>query len=319
MQNAIAQEIQLAALVDPSKPRDILGNAKKLYRASFRNSDFKPVDKAFLLAKRLYDGRFPGYLACAVEYHDFTHIVAVFAAASRLIDGCVLSGIELEGSLAAETLIAAMLHDTGYIRKEAETSGTGAQYTKEHVDRSSAFVLREAEAFDLPDASARRIARMILGTDLARPWEGLEFDSEEERLGAEILAAADLLGQMADRAYLEKLLFLYYEFVEAGIGGYASAFDILRKTAGFYASTRQRLDGVLGRVSSRSREHFAARYGTPRDLYREAIERQMAYLDSILADDSTNFRTKLKRMDLEAIERDRPEANLRLGGLSRGA
>ena len=30
-------------------------------------------------------------------------------------------------------------------------------------------------------------------------------------------------------AYLEKLLFLYYEFVEAGIGGYNTAFDILRK------------------------------------------------------------------------------------------
>ena len=28
----------------------------------------------------------------------------------------------------------------------------------------------------------------------------------------------------------------------------------------------------------------------------------MAYLDSIIADDSGNFRTKLKRMDFEAIE-----------------
>ena len=31
---------------------------------------------------------------------------------------------------------------------------------------------------------------------------------------------ADLVGQMSDRAYLEKLLFLYYEFKEAGFPGY---------------------------------------------------------------------------------------------------
>jgi hypothetical protein len=146
---------------------------------------------------------------------------------------------------------------------------------------------------------------MILGTDLARPLGSLEREcvSEDERQGIEVLAAADLLGQMSDRAYIEKLLFLYYEFREAGIEGYNSAFDILRKTAGFYESTKARLDGPLGRVSGRSREHFAARCGIDRDLYREAIGRQMSYLDSILADDATNFRSKLKRLDLAGIER----------------
>ena len=43
------------------------------------------------------------------------------------------------------------------------------------------------------------------------------------------------------------------------------------------------------------KEHFNARYGVPRDLYREAISNQMTYLDSIITDDSTNFRTKLRR------------------------
>ena len=92
---------------------------------------------------------------------------------------------------------------------------------------------------------------MILATDLARPLESLVFEDEGERRGALALAAADLLGQMADRVYLEKLLFLYYEFREAGIVGYDSAFDILKKTAGFYESTKARLDGPLGSVSTR--------------------------------------------------------------------
>jgi hypothetical protein len=288
-------DIQISALVDPNNPRAVLRDTKRLYRASYKNADFKHVDKAFLLTKRLYEGRFPGYLACAVGYHDYAHVVAVFAAASRLLDGCELSGIKLGPILAGEVLIAAMLHDTGYIRTESDTCGTGAQYTKIHVDRSSAFTILETESFGLDSQSAARISRIILGTDLGRPWETIAFDSEKERIAAEILATADLLGQMADRAYLEKLLFLYYEFREAGIGGYDSAFDILKKTVEFYVSTKDRLDITLGRVSGGMKEHFNARYGVPRDLYREAISNQMTYLESIITDDSTNLRTKLRR------------------------
>jgi hypothetical protein len=300
-------ETQLSTLVDTSKPRKILADAKRFFRSTHAEADFTQVERAFLLAKRLYDGRFPGYLACAVEYHDYSHSVAVFAAASRLLDGCELSGLAMGPERAAETLVAALLHDSGYIREEGDETGTGAQYTRVHVERSAAFARREAAAFGLGRDAAPRVERMILATDLPRSWEELPFEDEGERLGAEVLAAADLLGQMADRAYLEKLLFLYYEFREAGINGYDTAFDILRKTAAFYESTKERLDGQLGRVSGRGRRHFSERYGVDRDLYREAVERQMAYLDSILADDTTNFRTKLKRMDLAAIEKRRAE------------
>ncbi|PKN20748.1 MAG: hypothetical protein CVU71_02910 [Deltaproteobacteria bacterium HGW-Deltaproteobacteria-6] len=289
------KEIQISILVDPNKPRTILGEAKRLYRVSYGNADFNRIHKVFLLTKRLYDGRFPGYLACAVEYHNFAHIAAVFAATSRLLDGCEVSGLKLGPKIAEEVLIAALLHDTGYIRKTGDTSGTGGQYTKTHVNRSAVFTLLEADAFGLSSRTAARISRIILGTDLGRPWESLVFDSEKERIAAEILATADLLGQMADRAYLEKLLFLYYEFREAGIGGYDKAFDIILKTSGFYASTKNRLDVTLGRVSGRMKEHFNARYGIAQDLYSESVVRQMTYLDAIIADDSTNFRNKLRR------------------------
>lgn len=295
MRKAPQKEIQISILADPHKPLAVLQEAMRLFRFSYGNADFQLVEKVFRLTKRLYEGRFPGYLACAVDYHNFIHSVAVFAATSRLLDGCELLGMKLGPALASETLIAAMLHDTGYIRKEGDTCGTGAQYTKVHVNRSADFTSREAEAFGLEPASAERISRMILGTDLARPWESLIFASEPERRAAEILATADLLGQMADRAYLEKLLFLYYEFREAGIGGYNCAFDIIRKTVEFYASTKNRLDVTLGCVSGGMKEHFKVRSGVCRDLYREAIDNQMAYIDAIVADDSANFRTKLRR------------------------
>jgi hypothetical protein len=305
MNHADRTDIQLSSFVDTSKPRSILADAKRFFRADYPKADFTRVEKAFLLAKRLYDGRYPGYLSCAVAYHDFVHSLSVFAAASRLLDGCELSGTAIGPDRAAETLVAALFHDCGFIREEGDQSGTGAQYTKVHVDRSAAFVRREAGALGLAGESAARAARMIFATDLAKPWGDLRFEDEGEGAGAQALAAADLLGQMADRVYLEKLLFLYYELREAGIEGYGSPFDILRKTAGFYESTKARLDGPLGPVSAKSRDHFSARYGIDEDLYRTAIARQMAHLDAIIADHTGNFRGKLKRLDLAAIEHRR--------------
>ncbi len=70
-----------------------------------------------------------------------------------------------------------------------------------------------------------------------------------------MLGSADLLGQMSDRAYLEKLLFLYKEFREAGIPGFNTEFDIIRKTVDFYEITVQRLRGP-----------FAEAYGSPRTI-----------------------------------------------------
>ena len=88
-------EIQISILVDPNNPQAIIRDAEKIFRYSYRNADFNNINNAFLLTKLLYDGNMPGYLACGVEYHDFAHVAAVFAAASRLLDGCELTGIEL--------------------------------------------------------------------------------------------------------------------------------------------------------------------------------------------------------------------------------
>ena len=305
MENKFKREIQLSTIINTAKPRSILAGARTYFKAAHPEGDFNRVEKVFLLTKRLYDGRMPGYLACAVEYHDYFHCLAVFAASSRILDGCELSGLKLEPEFGVELLIAALLHDPGYIREEVDDWGTGAQYTKVHVNRSAAFVRREAAALGLTVEAADRVARMILATDLARPWGECVFGCEGERMAAEILAAADILGQMADRAYLEKLLFLYNEFREAGIAGYDNAFDILRKTAGFYESTKARLDGPLGRVSGKVTEHFSQRHGVPRNLYREAVIRQMAYLETIIADDSGDFRKKLRRLDLDTVESHR--------------
>jgi hypothetical protein len=302
------RDIQLASILDHGKPRQVLAEVGRLFRSSFPASAFAEVKEAFALTEQLYAGSFPGYQACSTGYHDFTHVLEVFSASARLLDGRVLAGPKPSAQAAVDLLVAALLHDSGYILESGDKLGTGAKYTKTHVDRSAAFVVRHAPLFHLDPNRADDVARMILGTDLARKWKDLVFSDETEEDCAAILSAADILGQMGDRVYLEKLLFLYFEFREAGFGGYESAYAILEKTLAFYDGVRQRLDVTLAPTQALARLHFAKRFKVDRDLYRESIQRQMDYLARIVADDTTNFRKKLKRMDLEAAERARQAA-----------
>lgn len=294
--------LEIGSLLDHTDSAAVLAAVRSIFSLAYPGSHLATFDRAFALTRDLYEGRFAGYSACRTGYHDYRHTVDVLVASSRLLDGCVLSGRAPPAELAAETLIAALLHDVGYVQESSDSEGTGAKYTKTHVTRSAEFTARHAAVFGLDDGQAKRIGRLIMGTELSVPWEKLHYENDEERFAASVLAAADLLGQMADRAYLEKLLFLYYEFREAGIGGYESAFDILRKTSAFYAGTKDRLDRTLAQVSYATRRHFAVRVGEDRDLYRDAIAQQMTYLNSIMEDDSVNFRQRLRRMDLERVE-----------------
>jgi hypothetical protein len=194
-----------------------------------------------------------------------------------------------------------MLHDTGYIQEEWDTEGTGAKYSKEHEERSIAFLRRQAGLFELDEAGVQSITRLIAATDLKRQFASIPFSSDQEREAGAILASADLLGQMADREYLEKLLFLYYEFREAGIPGNDTEFDILRKTRGFYDLAVRRLHVTLLGTHELAKLHFRQRWGEDRNLYTVAMERQIAYLERIIADSTTNFRHKLHRGDQKRL------------------
>jgi hypothetical protein len=110
-----------------------------------------------------------------------------------------------------------------------------------------------------------------------------------------MLGTADLMGQMADRTYLEKLLFLYYEFKEGGIMGYADELDLLKKTMDFYDMTQKRFTNVLGGMNKYMRYHFKARWNLDKDLYMEAVNNHIHYLEFILENHEKDYRGHLKR------------------------
>jgi hypothetical protein len=296
-----AAETDLSRIFNPSNRDTSISECLQLATAWLPAEVARGMRAAWETTCRLYSGSFPGYHACNTEYHDFAHTCDVLGATVRMCDGALTRGVGLDHGLLFDACVASMLHDVGYIQERGDMAGTGAKYTKTHVARSMAFAQRHAADFGLNAAQASRVARLIAGTDLATPFDSIAFESPAERYAGMLVASADLLGQMADRTYLEKLLFLYYEFQEAGYPGYDTEFDILRKTLGFYEMTKTRLYGLLGEVIDLPRYHFAARYGADRNLYIESIERQIEYLATIIEDDTVNFRKKLKRLDLEAV------------------
>jgi hypothetical protein len=294
-------EIQLSMLLNHSDSGEILACVRDLYRIFYDSEAFIPVTNTLCRIMELFRGEFPGYQGCNTEYHDVFHTLDIFLTTSRLMDGRNLSERIFPERLATNLLLAALLHDTGYIQDMSDTVGTGARHTKMHVERSMVFVRKNAAALDLPPEDIETICRLIHCTGLQVDCSK-EFQDPEDTVAGSILGTADLLGQMSDRTYLEKLIFLYYEFREAGFEGYETEFDILRKTLVFYEFTMDRLNNTLLSSYRYGERHFEARHGIKENLYLKAINLQVAYLKEIIRDESTNFRSKLRRVDLEAAE-----------------
>ena len=112
---------------------------------------------------------------------------------------------------------------------------------------------------------------------------------------ASVTATADLVGQMANREYLERLLLLYFEFKEAGIPLFADIHDLLEKTDGFYRMMAARLQNELGGLAPHLTRHFDQARGVRRNYYLESIHRNLDYLGSLVKQERTRRFDRLKR------------------------
>jgi hypothetical protein len=310
-----AKDVQLAQLADARDAKQLFAEVAKIFSLSYGPESAGALEQACSETRLLFEGQFPGYRACNSEYHDLRHTLSVVLAASRLADGYNLKRSPFPQELALDLLRSAFLHDSGYIQESWDTEGTGAKYLRQHEQRSIDFLQQHHRAFGIPGDVLERLARLIRCTDLREDFSRIPFTGPEERDAGAILGTADLIGQMSDRDYLEKLLFLYYEFREAGVPGFQTEFDVLRKTGEFYSQTRRRLKESYLSMYALARAHFRERQGVDANLYLIAISRQMGYLRRIIQDQSTNFRAKLKRGDRERREQlSQPHGSSPAGG-----
>ncbi len=283
------------------EPAEIISEAKHLLSLIDSEANYKILEDAFGNTVKLFKGFLKGYQASKTKYHNLDHTLAVFLAAARLVHGTVVTGREIDTDIILLGLISALFHDVGLIQTEDDREGTGAKYTIGHEERSIEFMKDYLRAKDFYVDHLNDGAHIIGCTITDLSLTEIPFRSKELKLMGQIVGSADLLAQMADRLYLEKLLYLYKEFQEGKIPGFESEFDLLKKTESFYKNvSKKRLEKELGGATALMRAHFKNRRGVDRDFYQENIEKNIKYLTTVILKYEKNYRQMLRRAGIVA-------------------
>jgi len=291
--------IQRSCLIEIKYPKEVLLEVKNIISFVFPKFDFRPFGCVFYDIVRLFHGEYPGYKKCNTEYHDLKHTTDTLMAMARLIHGFSISQEYLNEKDIFLGLVSALMHDTGYIQTSDDRLGTGARYTLDHVERSMLFMEKYFEKNNYFKKDFMFCKNCLSCTALNTKINEINFESQGEEAIGKMLGTADLLGQMADRTYLEKLLFLYYEFLEGGVLGYKNELDILEKTLGFYNMTKKRFTHELDNLDKYMIYHFKKRWNIDRDLYKESIEKNIEYLKYILENHKRDYHVHLKRGNIK--------------------
>ncbi|MBW1789342.1 MAG: hypothetical protein JRK53_22450 [Deltaproteobacteria bacterium] len=195
----------------------------------------------------LFGGQFEGYHACDTGYHDLSHTLLLIPSFCKLALGL---SEKYPGSINPHQVelgvIAVLLHDTGYLREKSDKSGTGGKYTFRHIDRSVDFGKRYLLSLGYGPGDLDCVEQMIRCTGVNVDPAELVYSTAGCRLLGYALGTADLLAQMADPEYDEKLCYLYNEFKEAydfegqenlkemNVMQFKSLEDLIDKTPGFF-------------------------------------------------------------------------------------
>jgi hypothetical protein len=284
----------LYELIDMNKPQAVMEEIKTVAAMIRPSDDFGMINNAFRDVLQLFTGCYPGYKKNDTGYHDFYHTMDVMLASIRLMHGAAINGADFSLGEVNQILLSAMMHDTGYIQRDTDPGGTGARYTAIHIERSINFVTHYLQKNQNIAGDSETMAQILRCTGLNVKIKDIPFQSEKTRFLGFVLGTADLLGQMADRYYLEKLPILYHEFQEGNILGFSSDFDLLKKTPDFYILANIRFKNELGGVDRFMKDHFDARWNIPLDLYVVAIRKNIEYLNKIV-ESGQDYKEMFKR------------------------
>ncbi|MDP6825870.1 MAG: hypothetical protein QF515_01935 [Pseudomonadales bacterium] len=190
-------------------------------------------------------------LNCDCAYHDINHTLLVTDVGQTMLKGRQIALGDVTPHAWLHAVIAMLFHDTGYLRGllhgdrdgryvidasgthvDIPPEATDAALTTYHVDRGVLFVRQRfahEQALDV-DLIGRHI-------EMTRyPVPDASFYQRTNGFGA-LVRSADLLGQMADPLYLQKLARLYAELVETGEAerlGYRNAREMRDAFPAFY-------------------------------------------------------------------------------------
>lgn len=239
------------------------------------------LEAAFDDVARLYAGGDGAWLACDMPYHDLRHALDTALATARMIDGHARAGGAWTAQRALATVLLALVHDTGFLRRRDEAGRAGPTLADVHEARSVAFA--SAWLPQTPLATEAGLAPMLLCTRVAQPTAPLFAgrDAAAATVGC-LLGTADLVCQLADPRYPERCYHhLYTEFAIGGVSGpFRDARDLVAKTPGFHAAVlAPRLAGDL-----RDHQRFLATHFGGDDPYARQVRTNIARCERIARD-----------------------------------
>ena len=293
-----SEETQIACLVNMEDPQSVLEEVQTVVSMMMPAFDFEPLNHAFRDVMRLFHGQYPGYRKCNTEYHNLKHTTDALLAMIRLIHGAAVNEQVFSEKDIELGLISALLHDTGYIQTIDDHVGTGAKYTLTHISRSILFMDKYLSENGYSKEDIESCSSILKCTGFSVKISEINFGSAQIEMLGKMLGSADLLGQMADRTYLEKLPFLYREFKEGDVSGFESELGLLKKSVGFRDMTLERFEHELSGVNRYMRDHFRVRWGIDEDLYATSIQNQIQYLKYVVNNHEDDYREYLRRGSL---------------------
>ncbi|NES23917.1 MAG: metal-dependent phosphohydrolase [Symploca sp. SIO3E6] len=186
-------------------------------------------------------------------YHNVEHTIFVTLVGEEILRGKHLrdGGVTPEDWL--HSIISLLCHDIGYVkgvcsqdRPQVGLYATGideimvslpfgstdASLTPYHVDRGKLFIAERFGTHTLIDAET--IQKNI---ELTRFPVPADEDHQDTTNYPGLIRAADLIGQLSDPRYLQKVSALFYEFEENNSNkalGYQNPGDLRRNYPGFY-------------------------------------------------------------------------------------
>jgi hypothetical protein len=264
--------------------KSILKDIKTICEINYSDNDITLIERVLSDVIDLFHGKRPGYQACDTEYHSLSHTFQTIPPFVGMIDGWNKSGGTPRISKKYFTFgtIGVLLHDTGYIKVDGDTEGTGAKYTFIHMERSVDFARKYLKEIGIVSNNIPSILNIIRCTGVTLDIN-IRFHNDEEKIIGYALGTADLLGQMSAEDYIEKLPILYNEFVEAyhfkgldKLKGQGStvpecADDLIRSTPKFYEDVALARFKLMGSLHEYLRYHFSS----PDNPYLLAIEKNI--------------------------------------------
>jgi hypothetical protein len=270
----------------------IANKIKSFYKSNYANSNIGVIEIVLDDVIDLFNGKRKGFQRCDARYHDLTHTLQIVLPFLDIIDGWNKSGNmpKVSKEYFDIGIIAVLLHDTGYVKKEDDTGGTGAKYTFEHIQRSIDFASFYLPHMGFDNQNIAQLKNVINCTGVNVHLQGFDFDLEEEQIIGYALGTADLLGQMAADDYPEKLPILFKEFEESyhyvgikkvraqGVKIFKNANDLLACTKDFYNTTVMERFKQMGSVY----KYIELNYANMKNPYIEAIEENIRKIENNL-------------------------------------